>query len=69
VEHRQRPQVHRVVRHAPDEDIADAVQIGAAVVIDHALRIAGGARGVVERDRLPLVLRPAPGEFGVAVFQ
>ena len=35
------------------------VQVGAAVVVDHALRVAGGARGVVERDRVPLVRRAA----------
>ena len=32
-------------------------QIGAAMVIDHALGIAGGAGGVVERDRVPFVGR------------
>ena len=57
VEHRQSPQIDRELRHAPDEDVADRVQVRAAVVIDHALRVAGGARGVVQRDRLPLVGR------------
>jgi hypothetical protein len=38
-----------VLAHAPDEDVAERVQIGAAVVVDDALRIAGRARGVVER--------------------
>ena len=36
------------------------------MVIDDALGIAGGARGVVERDRVPLVVRHLPGELGVA---
>ena len=66
VEHRQRPQVDRVVRHAPGDDVADRVQVRAAVVVDDALRIAGGARGVVERDRVPFVAGPLPGEFRVA---
>ena len=30
------------------------------MVIDHALGIAGGARGVVERDRVPFVARQRP---------
>ena len=57
MEHRQRPEIHRVLRHAPVEDVADRVQMRAAMVIDHALRIAGGARRVVQRDRIPLVGR------------
>ena len=40
-------------------DVADRVQVGAAVVVDDALGIAGRARGVVERDRLPFVGRVA----------
>jgi hypothetical protein len=39
------------------------------VVINDALGIAGGARGVIERDRLPLVLRPAPRELCIAFGQ
>src|SRR5271154_1100733 len=45
---------------APDvggDDIADREQIGAAMVVDDALGIAGRARGVVERDRVPFVAR------------
>ena len=38
----------------------------AAVVIDHALRIAGGAGGVVEADGVPLVVRHVPGVVGIA---
>ena len=60
VKHRQRPQVDGLPRHVPGEEVAHAVQIGAAVRVDDAFRIAGGARGVVERDRLPLVGRRAP---------
>ena len=57
MEHRQRPQVHRVLRHRPVEDVVDRVQVRAAIVIHDALGIAGRARGVVERDRVPLVGR------------
>ncbi len=55
VEHGQRPQIDRELRHAPDQHVADRVQVRATMVVDDALGIAGGARGVVERDRLPLV--------------
>ena len=52
----------------PEGDrVAERVQKGAAVVVDDALRIAGGAGGVVERDRFPLVRGPAPGELRVAL--
>ena len=44
-------------------------QIGAAMVIDDALGIAGGARGVVERDGVPFVVRHQPGEIGIALAQ
>ena len=37
------------------------------MVIDDALRVAGGARGVVERDRLPLVGRVQRREVRIAV--
>jgi len=36
------------------------------MVVDHTFRVAGGARSVVERDRLPLVLGPHFREFRVA---
>ncbi len=57
VEHRQGPQVARKVRHRPGGRIAHGVQIGAAVVGDHALRVARGARRVAHRDRVPFVAR------------
>ncbi len=67
VEHRQRPQIDRMLAHRAGDDVADREQIRAAMVIDHALRIAGGARGVVERDRVPFVVRHLPGEVGIAL--
>ncbi|MNG93656.1 hypothetical protein D3C79_526310 [compost metagenome] len=66
VEHRQGPQVHRAMAHAPDHLVAQGVQVSATVVVDHALGVAGGAGGVVERDRLPLVIGPFPGKVRVA---
>ena len=65
MEHRQRPQIDGVLRHPPGERVADRVQVGAAVVVDDALRVAGGARRVVERDRIPLVARQRPRIVGI----
>src|ERR1700691_6355873 len=45
---------------APDvagDDVADREQIGTTMRVDDALGIAGRARGVVERDRVPFVAR------------
>src|SRR5262249_661287 len=53
VKHRQRPQIHRVPRHAPAEDIANRVEVRAAMVVGDALGIPGRARGGVERDGVP----------------
>ncbi len=36
------------------------------MVIHHALGISGGARGVVEANCLPLIIRPAPSILRVA---
>ncbi len=55
VEHRQGPQIDRMVPHAPDENVAKRIQIGAAVVIHDPLRITGRARRVVESNRFPLI--------------
>ena len=43
--------------HVGGDDVADREQIGAAMVVDDPLGIAGRARGVVERDRVPFVAR------------
>ncbi|GBD41461.1 hypothetical protein HRbin39_00843 [bacterium HR39] len=69
VEHRQRPQVDGKVRHLPHEDVADGVQIRPAVMVDDALGIAGGARGVVEGDGLPFVGREVRDELGIPLGQ
>ena len=48
------------------ERIAEAQEVGAAMMIDDALRVASRARGVVERDRVPFVVRQFPGELRIA---
>jgi len=75
VEHGQGPQVHRMGRHAPGDDVGHGVEVGAPVVVDHALGVAGGAGGVVEGDgvpfvlgALPLVIRGAFGQQGLVVL-
>jgi hypothetical protein len=55
--------------HIPFEDIAERIQISTAMVIDHALWIAGRARGVVQRNSIPLVGGQGPGVLGVAGLQ
>jgi hypothetical protein len=67
VEHRQRPQVDRVLGHVPFQHVADGVDGRAAVVVDHALGVAGGAAGVVQRNRIPLVGGQLPGEIRIAL--
>jgi hypothetical protein len=46
--------------------IAAGIQVGAAMVHHHALRVARGARGVGERDRCPFVARWLDGKPGIA---
>ena len=67
MEHRQRPQIDRVAAHVGGDDVADREEVGAAVVVDDALGVAGGARGVVERNGVPLVARPDPFVVRVAL--
>ncbi|KAF1854083.1 hypothetical protein Lal_00005300 [Lupinus albus] len=67
VEHRQRPQIHGRIAHVPGQRVRHRVQVGAAVVIDDALRVAGGAGGVVQRDGLPFVGRQGPGVLGTDI--
>ncbi|MNE28849.1 hypothetical protein D3C80_1223070 [compost metagenome] len=50
----------------PGEHVVDGIEMGAAMVIDHPLGVARGARGVVERNRLPLVRRQPAGLVAVA---
>jgi len=56
VEHRQRPEVLTFCGEAVIERHRERVQVCAAVMVDHALRAAGGAGGVIDGDRLVFVL-------------
>jgi hypothetical protein len=51
-----------VLPHPAGDDVVDREQVRAAVVIDHALGIAGGTRRIVECDGVPLVIRHLPSE-------
>src|SRR5262249_27854614 len=67
VEHRDGPEIDRVLAHAAGNDVADREEVGAAVVIDDPFGVAGGAGRVVERDRVPLIVGHLPGEIRIAV--
>ena len=49
---------------AHTSDVGHGVGVSAAVMVDDALRIAGRARRVVERDRVPFVGRRSPCVIG-----
>ena len=66
VEHRQCPEIDAVPAHAAGEHIADREQISAAMMIDDALGIAGGARGIIERNRVPFAVGHFPSKVGIA---
>ena len=59
VEHGERPEIARLEVHARLDQLADGVHVRAAGAVHHAFRAARRARGVVDRDRLLLVLEPA----------
>ena len=67
MEHRQRPEINGMHGHTARERVRVAHEGRAAMVIDDAFGIAGRARRIVERDRVPLVGRPAPFEVRVAL--
>ncbi|KFB70275.1 MAG: hypothetical protein AW09_004651 [Candidatus Accumulibacter phosphatis] len=67
MEHRQRPQIDRMRRHSPADDVAHRVEIGTAMMVNDALRIAGGSGSVVERDGIPFVGRATPGKLWTPV--
>ena len=69
VEHGQGPEIAGPAAQPEHQRIAHGVQEGAAMVVDHALGVAGGARGVAERDGVPLVGRRLPGEGWIAPGQ
>ena len=53
-------------RHEAGQDIALREQIGAAMMIDDALGVAGRARSIIERDRIPFIVGQRPCEIGIA---
>ena len=69
VEHRQGPEVDRLRRQTESHKVPESVQVGPSMVIDHPFRIAGRAGGVVERERLPFVLKPVAFEGGITLRQ
>ena len=66
VEHRQRPEIDGMPGQVSRQHIARSHEIGAPVMIDHALGISRRARGIVQRNRLPFIGRPKPFKFRVA---
>ena len=69
VEHRQGPEVDALRRQGEGQCVGAGVQVGAAMVCDHALWIACRAGSVVQRDRLPFVVRQLDGVAGIAAVQ
>ena len=70
MEHRERPQIDRVGGVLGVQDLPEAVQVGAPVGVDDALRLPGGPRRVVDRDRVQLVLdRPVQRLVGSTLEQ
>ena len=66
VEHRQRPQVAALVVELEGQRVGERAEVGAAMAVDGALGVAGGAGGVEQADRVPLVLGAGIGECRVA---
>ena len=69
VKHRQGPEIDRMLAEIAGEDVADGVEIGAAMVGHHALGIAGRSRGVTERDGVPFVRRQPCDKARIALRQ
>jgi hypothetical protein len=67
MKHRQGPEIDRVFAHGAGHDIADREQMRTAMMIDDTFGIAGGARGIVERDGVPLIIGHFPGVGGIAL--
>src|SRR6478736_10497342 len=57
VKHRQGPEIDRMLAEIAGQDVADGVEVRAAVMRYHALGIARGTRSVAQRDGVPLVRR------------
>src|SRR5260221_12020322 len=59
MEHWQRPQIDTLAVHAGRDDFGERVEVGTTSRVHDAFRVAGGARGVVDRNRLVLIFEPA----------
>jgi hypothetical protein len=55
--------------HTPGDDLRDGVEIGAAMVSDHPLGVAGRAGGVVQGNRVEFVIGIRPVEIGGALVE
>ena len=53
--------------HLPGQGVVDRIGVGAAMGIDDALGMAGGARCVIERNRVPLVVWQRVGVVRIAL--
>ena len=69
MEQRDDSQVLGIKLQPPADRLTHRVQIGPAVMIDHALGPPRGARGIVQRKAFPFVLGHDPFEIGIAGFQ
>ena len=54
-----------MLAHGSGDDVPKGKQRRAAMVVDHAFGVARGAGGVVQRDRVPLVLGHQPLVLGI----
>ena len=66
VEHGERPEIAALERHPRLDRLAQGVQVGAPVMDHDALRAPRRPRGVVDRDRLVLVVQPGLAGVGRA---
>ena len=66
VEHRQRPEIDGIAGELVVDDLAQRVQIAAAMMVERALGIACRARRIVQRDRIELVVGPLGLVAGIA---
>ena len=63
VEHRQRPQIDRMLLQSCMDRVGIGHQCRAPIMVDDTLRIARRAGRVVERDRIPFVIGHGPLKF------
>ena len=55
--------------HLPRQSIISGIQISTSMVIDHAFRVTGRTRRIIQRDSIPLIGRVQRGEPGVTFRQ